>query len=111
MDMKKRPCAEYRYWLYDPETCGMVYFRTKADRDVKAAAAIKGYLDGVWYSEDVEFVAAGELTHYAQILDKQMRPDELDEDNCDEDGIWWAEGMESMGTYTMAPLKIMREGE
>jgi len=95
LDMKHRPSAEYRYWLYDPEGDGMVYFRTQTERDKQAARAIDAYLDDGW-ADEVELVAAGELTHFAQVLDKQMRPadEDLDEDWYDGECTAWPEGMD-----------------
>ncbi len=80
IDMKHRPSAEYRYWLYDPEGDGMVYFRSAAERDKRASAVIESYLDEEW-AEEVELVAAGELTHFAQLIDRQLRP-------ADEEGVF-----------------------
>ena len=90
IDMKHRPSAEYRYWLYDPEGDGMVYFRTPAERDKQAARAIDAYLDDGW-ADEVELVAAGELTHFAQVTDKRMRPadEDLDDEMRDSEGIEW----------------------
>ena len=86
--MRSFPSAEYRYFLYEPEGDGMVYFSTESDRDEYAGSALQGYLDEEW-SEEIEFIAAGELTHFPQVLDKKMRPtdDELDECLLDGDGI------------------------
>ncbi len=111
LDMKYRPSAEYRYWLYDPEGDGMVYFRTQADRDKQAATAIDAYLDDGW-AEEVELVAAGELTHFAQVLDKTMRPadEDLDEEQRDGAGCEWPEGMAWRGNYEMAPLETPNAG-
>ncbi len=104
-DMKYRPSAEYRFWLYDPEGDGMVYFRDQTERDRWAAVALDGYLDDGWIDE-VQLLAAGEVTHFAQVLNKQERPaDEfLDEDLCDGDGIEWPEGVKWRGDYTLAPI-------
>ena len=106
IDMKHRPSAEYRYWLYDPEGDGMVYFRTPAERDKQAARAIDAYLGDGW-ADEVELVAAGELTHFAQVTDKRMRPadEDLDDEMRDSEGIEWPDGMAWRGNYEMAPLE------
>jgi len=99
------PSADRRFWLYDPEGDGMTYYRTREARDADAAEAIKGYnLINEGWMEEVEFVAAGELTHFAQCLDKKHRPETLDEEGLDEDGTWWDADWEWMGNYAMEPL-------
>lgn len=112
IDMKHRPSAEYRYWLYDPEGDGMVYFRSAAERDKRASAVIESYLDEEW-AEEVELVAAGELTHFAQLIDRQLRPadEDLDEDMCDGEGTSWPEGMAWRGNYTLAPLNASSDAD
>ena len=103
-ETSRRPSADRPYWLYDPEGDGMVYYRTQDVRDAAARAAILRYVtDGDGWEEDVEFVAAGMLTHFAQCLDKEHRPDELDDDGCDGDGMYWAEDVEWRGDYTLEP--------
>ena len=72
-DFKYSPSAEYRFWLYDPEGNGMAYYWSKEKRDADANEAIQNYLDESW-SYEVESVCAGEVTHVAQVLDKQMLP-------------------------------------
>lgn len=102
LDVKYRPSAEYRYWLYDREGDEMTYYRTPEARDEAAASAIEAYLDESW-DDSVEYVAAGEVTHSAQMLDQKERPDDLDEAGCDGEGTYWGD-FEWMGTYTLAPL-------
>lgn len=106
IDKKYRPSAEYRYWLYDPEGDGMIYFREIAERDKQAKIALDRYLDCDEWADEVELVAAGELTHFAQALDKEMRPadEDLDEEQCDYEGREWPDGMEWRGNYVMAQL-------
>jgi hypothetical protein len=104
-DYKTHPHSEYPFWLFDPEWEGMMFFRTEEDRDAAAEDAIAGYLDEGW-SEEVEQVCCGVVTHSAQCIDKDMRPDNapLDQD-CDcEDGSHWPSDMAWRGNYTMEPL-------
>ena len=51
--------------------------------------------------------AAGELTHFAQVTDKRMRPadEDLDDEMRDSEGIEWPDGMAWRGNYEMAPLE------
>lgn len=100
---KYYPSAEYRYWLHDPSGNGMVYFRSVADRDTTAEAAIACYLDEAW-DEGVESVAVGEVTHVATQVDRTDRPDELDEENYDDEGDYWPLGTEYRCNYELRPL-------
>ena len=104
-DKRYKPTNEYRYWLYEPEGDGMTYYRTREERDIEAQKAIECYLDDEW-STDVEFVSAGEVTHYAQVTEKIRRPadEDIDEEGGDGDGMDWPEGMDWRGNYTLAPL-------
>ncbi|MDP1594164.1 MAG: hypothetical protein Q8L80_07970 [Gallionella sp.] len=103
-DFKYKPSAEYRFWLYDSEGIGMTYYWSKEKRDEAGNRAIQNYLDFDQWIDEVEYVCAGEVTHMAQLLNKRMRPDDLDEDEIDGDGISWADGMEWRGTYTLEPI-------
>lgn len=101
---KYQPDSEYRFWLYDPNGNGMLYYSTPEDRDAAAAEAVAAYLEpGEGWATEVEEVVAGEVTHVAQCLDKQMRPDDLDEEDCDGEGVYWGE-FAWMGTYKMEPI-------
>ena len=102
MNQQRHPGKGYRYWLYDPEGDGITYYRTKDDRDDAGRKAIASYLEPDGWGEAVEFVAAGEVTHIAH-LDLVLRPQELDDDGCDDEGIYWGD-TESMGNYTFEPL-------
>ncbi len=104
-DARYRPHPEYRFWLYDPEGEGMTYYRTAQERDDAAEITIGAYLDDGW-NEEVELVAAGEVTHSAQILDKQKRPppEELDEEGYDGEGTHWPEEFEWRGNYKLEPI-------
>lgn len=101
-DMKYRPHPDYRYWLYNPEGDGMTYYRTKEDRDKAGAEAVAAYLDDGW-TEEVEYVAAGEVTHSAQCLNKKQRPDDIDEEGCDGEGTYWGD-FTWIGNYALEPM-------
>jgi len=103
-DSKWYPTAEYRFFLYDPEGDRMQYFKSLEERDAAAENAVAAYLDDGW-SEEVEQVACGEVTHFAQCLDKTMRPpqEELDADGCDHEGNSWSD-FEWRGNYKMEPV-------
>ena len=106
MDTKRVPHPGYRFWLFDPAGDGMTYYRTAEDRDKAAAVAIdtcRGDGDEGWDEDGLEGIAAGEVTHVARVTDKKMRPDDLDDEQCDGEGTYWGD-FEWMGNYTMVPL-------
>ena len=105
MKSKSVPSEKYKYWLYDPEGCGMEYYCTIEERDNEAQEAINNYLGDGW-SEEVERVAVGVVTHSAQCLNKTMRPapELLDYDECDSDGVYWGDH-DWMGNYELEPVR------
>jgi hypothetical protein len=103
LDAKWYPSPEHRFWLFDPEGDGMTYYRTEEARDEAAALAIQTYLDGEW-AEEVESVAAGEVTHYAGKVDVETRPDDLDEEGCDRGGTYWGPDVGMMYNYALVPM-------
>jgi hypothetical protein len=110
-DYKTHPHKDYIYWLYDPSGDGMMYFKTKEDRDLAAEFAIDGYRDDGEWDEDIEGMSYGIVTHAAQCIDKKMRPEKLNEDCRDAEGVYWPENIEWFGNYTMEPLDILNTAE
>ena len=103
-DFQYRPSAKFRFFLSDPAGNGLTYYWSKEKRDSAANEAIQNYLDDSW-SEEVEWVCAGEVTHVAQVLNKTFPPpsSELDEYGCDGDGYHWGD-VAWRGNYTLEPL-------
>ena len=62
-DYRRHPDPEYRFFLYDPEGDGFMFFRSAEERDAAAGETISVYLDDGW-AEEVEGVFAGEVTHH-----------------------------------------------
>jgi hypothetical protein len=104
IDTSRKASSVYRFWLNDPEGDGLTYYRTKEDRDAEAERVIDTYLDDGW-SEEVEWVVGGEVTHVAAIKTKRKRPDDLDEENMDGEGTYWGD-FEWMGNYHFEHLGI-----
>jgi hypothetical protein len=104
-DYKTKPSREYRYFLFDPEVGGMMFFRSLEDRDKAAEESISEYkdVDSGW-SEDVESLLMGEVTHICTQVDVIHRPpaDELDE-GCDGSGLYWPEDIALFCDYKMLP--------
>lgn len=84
--------SEFRFFIFDPEGDGFCYFKSKEDRDAAASGVIQGYLDDGW-SEEVERVVAGEVTHTCQQTNVEHRPseDQIDEEGCDGEGNYWGD--------------------
>lgn len=87
---KYHPSVGFPYFIYDPSGDGFMYFSTESERDSYAESVISEYLDEGW-NEEVECVVAGKVTHSTQMVDKEERPDNLDEDTCDTEGNYWGE--------------------
>lgn len=106
MKSKDYPHPDYRYWLYDPGDAGTTYYQTAEERNEAAKRALESCIEDGYWDESAEGIYAGEMkfTHKAQVKDKAMRPDDLDEDEVDGEGCHWPEGMEWRGTYTLEPL-------
>lgn len=104
-DKKCWPCADYRFWLHDPEGEGLMFYKHESERDEAAKEAIEEYLDDYW-AEEVTQVCAGTLTHMATQTNKRMRPapDELDEYGNDPNGEHWMPEWDYKCQYEMLPL-------
>lgn len=82
-DYRRRPDPEYRFFLYDPEGYGFMFFRSAEERDAAASDAIFAYLDDEW-AEEVEGVFAGEVTHHTIRTHVTMKPKREDFDSEEE---------------------------
>lgn len=108
-DYKTIPENGYPFWLYDPSNLGMMYFRDEAKRDLAAEEVISSYIDEFWDEKYVRQVSCGIVTHFAQCLDKEMRPNDIDEEGFSNNGTYWKEDIEWMGQYMMHPVSMKIE--
>ena len=92
------------YFVYDPEGDGLTYFETQEERDAFAQECIRNYLDPDGWSVEVVNVVAGVVTHSAQQVDREDRPDELDEEGVDESGAYWDPDWEYKCNYALRPV-------
>ncbi len=108
-DWRKTPSLEYRFFLYDPEGDGLMFFKSAETRDAIAARSISWYCttnDG--WSEEVANVCAGEVTKSAQQANVEKRPErsefacESDYDDAMEE--WPGGDFDSTCTYELLPL-------
>jgi len=84
------PSPNRPYFFYAPEGDCFQYYSTEKERDDEASDAINEFLDETW-SEEVTNIVAGKLTHTTQQHSLEKRPDNLDEDKCDEEGRYWGD--------------------
>lgn len=98
------PTAEFRFFIYEPDGNGFIYFKSAEDRDKASEWIINQYLDDGW-SESVEQVVAGELSHTCEQINVRNKPDaaDLDEDGCDGEGQHWGE-FDTICNYALVPL-------
>ena len=94
-----------KWFVYDPEGNGYEEFSTEESALAHAEDYIRSYLDDGW-GEDVERVTVGKVTHRATQCDYAKRPpeEELDDENLDLDGNYWAEEWDYVCNYKMKPI-------
>ena len=105
-DSRHQPHPDYPFFLFDPEGEGITFYRTAEDRDAAAKGAIQEYLaDGSW-AEEVTGLCAGHVTHIATETNRRDRPpdDELDEEGCDGEGVYWEPEHGWTCNYELLPL-------
>ena len=88
-----------KYFVYCPD-CGMEEFDTIEERDNAASDCIQHHLDDTW-SEDVDGVVSGVIQERASKTDVTERPESLDDDLCDTDGLVWPIGIDYTCSYEM----------
>jgi len=105
VEFKRHPHEEYLFFLYDPNHQGMMYFKSKEDREMCVRETINWYLEDDW-SEEVEEICMGEVTHVVQAVNVLTRPDDVDEEGCDGSGLYWPEDVETMCDYDMVEVGV-----
>lgn len=70
----RKPSPEYRFFLYDPEGNGLLFFRTEKDRDAAAGACIQMCLEGNEWHESVEDILTGYVTGHAVPVGVEFLP-------------------------------------
>ena len=105
----KRGEVMKKYFLYDPEGEGFALYETEVRRDEIAKAAIDACCDEGW-SECVDQICVGVVTHAATKVNERKRPpeEELDEDGCDAEGDYWDQDFSHICDYKLLPLKEMK---
>ncbi|WP_394243953.1 hypothetical protein [Halopseudomonas laoshanensis] len=100
------PSAEYRYFVWDAGDGEFAYFKSAADRDLAAKDIIGDHLDDAW-SESVQQVMAGEITHLCAQTNVYHRPDDehLDDEDFDaRTGQYWGD-FDTICNYELQPMQ------
>ena len=103
IDCKYNPDKDYRFFYYDPNGSGFVYFKDKSLRDECANDEIQKYLDDGW-NEEVGRVVSGEITAQAAMTDVTKRDGEIDDEGNDEAGEYWDADWPYKCNYKLKPL-------
>lgn len=93
------------YFLRDPDGAGWVEFATAEDRDECVNDLLTSALDGDEWDSAVECICVGIITGRAKRVRVEKRPpeEELDENDCDEDGQHWPDGIEERFDVEIVP--------
>jgi hypothetical protein len=97
------PKIGFEFFYSDPDGDGFVYFKSEQERDDAVNEAIADYLQDGW-NEEVENVTIGKITGVAAKVDVTIRSTDLDEDNCDEDGVYWDSDHDYTCNYEIKPV-------
>jgi len=100
-----------QWFAHDPEN-GAIFFSTENEAKAQADEWLESYkecanTDG-WH-ELVDEVCYGKVTHAATAINLTQRPEELDEDGCDEEGTWWDRDVEFTCDYEIQPVTTKGE--
>lgn len=99
-DSKHYPTSEYRYWVNTPEFDGLLFFKSAAEQSEFASAAIQEYLDGDGWGEMVDQVCSGVVTHIAEKINVQQRPETEEE----REEVNWNDDFDEICNYELKPL-------
>tara|TARA_R110000772_G_scaffold9816_5_gene31942 strand:+ start:273 stop:617 length:345 start_codon:yes stop_codon:yes gene_type:complete len=92
------PKVGFEFFYSDPDGDSFVYFKSEQERNdaVKEAIAER--------SENVENIIVGKITGASAKVDVTIRPTQLDEDNCDEEGVYWDSDCDYTCNYEIKPV-------
>ena len=107
-DYGHKASRDFPWFSYDPEGDGTLFFETEEEAKASAQKAINLSLDDFW-SEDVDRICYGRVVAAATQTNRRDRPESLDEDGCDEDGICWTDDCEFLCNYELLPIDAPNE--
>jgi hypothetical protein len=97
------PSSTHRFFIYDPQGWGFVYYASAEARAAAKDGIIQSYLVDGW-DEDVQQIIAGEVTRACEKINVEHRPEQVDEEGNDEQGNYWAEEWSYKCDYDLLPL-------
>lgn len=101
--------AEYKYFLNDPNTCGLIFFKCIKERHNYARKLIVNCLDDLGWNElEVNAIVTGTVSHLITEFNTTERPDDIDEDGCDVDGTYWGDWYKRCD-YKLTSLEMLNE--
>ena len=79
-----------KFFIYTSED-GFTYFDSEAKQLKNANEIIQSFLDDGYWDPDVKMVLCGTVTHIVEEVDFKTRPADLDEEECDGEGVYWGD--------------------
>ena len=110
VEYKLSPSKEFPWFTTDP-MADTRYYKSEDDMLYDQRSIIGEYCDDGW-SEEVEQIKSGKITHVCSQCDKKERPSEseLDEDGYDVDGIKWGRGFDFYCDYKLVEIDDLSKG-
>lgn len=109
LEWRSNPSRTHRFFIYDPEGEGYMWFTSAAARDAAAPDVIREYLDDGW-SEEVSLVCAGELTAATEKTDIKLRPErdwfETEEEFEDAMEEWPNSDFDTICNHELRPIAV-----
>jgi hypothetical protein len=106
-DFRGYPSGDYRFFAFDPNGEGTLFFRTARERDIYAEEVIDDYRDEDGWSDDVTSICVGEVTGISTAVDVVKKPpaEDLDESGFDSEGRHWGD-FDMICRYEIGPLPL-----
>ncbi|MDK2679256.1 hypothetical protein ABMX64_20045 [Vibrio vulnificus] len=102
------PSPEKPWYCFDGDD--KTYYETEELAIEAAKDAIVGHLDEFW-SEEVGRVQVGKVTQVTIQTDKRERPDDIDEEGCDQNGEYWGDCDYKCNYITMPLITDSESGQ
>jgi len=96
-----------KYWVYNPINSEYLFYDNANDRDIEAALILKDCFDYDEWTSDVEDLKCGisMITHRAIQVNREDRPDNVNEDGYDENDYCWPDDCEFKCDYEIKEVK------
>ena len=100
------PSPNRLYFYYAPGG-DINYYATEKERDAAAADAIDNQCDEFW-TEEVDQIIAGKITHTTHQINRIERPpeSEIDDEGYDKNGECWHPEWQYQCEYKLLPIQL-----